>query len=459
MTQALFTGATGLKAFQRQLDVVANNLANLNTTGFKNQRVHFSDLVYRTHRAGNGSESDSIGGTNPVQTGTGVRVSQISRQFTQGSLQSTEQPLDFAIRGNGFFVVENENGESLFTRAGSFGLDGNGNLVDPATGYLVQRSGTYGEADGTEQFGFQIANETSINIPIGAPVPGQLTSSIAIGGNLPSFALPPNAEILSTENPFEIASGPASEASRFSDLSSNDSQYVAGDVIEINGTDLEGTPFEFSIDAELSTIGDLLNGLNQRLPNSTATLTSEGHLEIVAEQTGDAFLSLVIQDASTNQNFSNFDGHLLNIVSDGNSGDEFENVTQVFDEQGNSYDLSLVFQKTSNNSWQVSSSVIDDDARIEGNQSFDLQFAEDGSFSFLTADNGNNEILVQTDSRALPQNISLDLGSLTHIASGFGLTPQQDGFPPGILAAVEVDAQGRVAGLATNGVEIPIAQL
>src|SRR5262249_35966745 len=129
MSDALTTGVSGLRVHQRMLEVVGNNLANLNTTGFKAQEIRFADLVYQTlHPATSGS--DGTGGTNPVQVGLGVSVATIASNFQQGGLEATGGDFDLAIQGNGFFVV-NDGVQDLYTRAGAFAVDKDNFLVDP----------------------------------------------------------------------------------------------------------------------------------------------------------------------------------------------------------------------------------------------------------------------------------------------------------------------------------------
>ncbi|HZZ78220.1 MAG TPA: flagellar hook-basal body complex protein, partial [Gemmataceae bacterium] len=149
MSNSLFTGVTGLRINQEMLDVVGNNLANSNTTGFESQRVEFSDLVYQTISQATAGSSSSVGGTNPVQIGLGAKVSTISTDLSQGSLESTGRDLDFALEGNGYFVAS-DGTQDFYTRAGSFGVDSDNYLVDPSTGYRIQRFGTIGEGNATD---------------------------------------------------------------------------------------------------------------------------------------------------------------------------------------------------------------------------------------------------------------------------------------------------------------------
>src|SRR4051794_13650785 len=103
MANSLFTAVTGLRTNQEMLDVVGNNLANANTTGFKAQRVRFSDLVYQTLSQATNSSTNEIGGTNPIQIGLGAQVAAIDANLQQGSLEATGRDLDLALQGNGFF--------------------------------------------------------------------------------------------------------------------------------------------------------------------------------------------------------------------------------------------------------------------------------------------------------------------------------------------------------------------
>ena len=140
MLRAFSTAATGMTAQQTMVDVIANNLANVNTNGFKRSQVNFQDLLY-TQMTEPGVEVSS-GVTAPVglEIGNGVRVNDTTKVFSQGELENTGRKLDVAIQGNGFFQVTSPTGELRYTRDGSFQIDGNGNLVN-AMGYTLGVSG------------------------------------------------------------------------------------------------------------------------------------------------------------------------------------------------------------------------------------------------------------------------------------------------------------------------------
>jgi flagellar basal-body rod protein FlgG len=137
MTRSLHTGASGMAAQQLNVDVIANNIANVNTTGFKKQVVNFQDLFYAIEVAPGTKSSDE--GRNPAgtQVGHGTKVSSTPRIFTTGNMEITSIPTDMAIEGDGFFEVLLPDGSAAYTRAGDFRPDVNGNLVTP-DGYLLQ---------------------------------------------------------------------------------------------------------------------------------------------------------------------------------------------------------------------------------------------------------------------------------------------------------------------------------
>lgn len=137
MIKSLWTGKTGLEAQQFQMDVITNNLANVNTTGFKRSRAVFEDLLYQNMRQPGALNNAQDRLPSGMQVGTGVRPVATERLHTQGSLVATENSRDLAINGNGFFQVLMPDGEVAFTRDGSFQVDQNGQMVT-ASGYPLE---------------------------------------------------------------------------------------------------------------------------------------------------------------------------------------------------------------------------------------------------------------------------------------------------------------------------------
>lgn len=128
MTQALQTAATGINAGQQQINVIANNVANINTVAYKSANMTFETLFSRTLSHGSAATKEG-GGTNPMQIGMGVKIGGISRNFETGTFVNTGRDTDVMISGNGYFVVQDDDGKQYYTRDGVFSTDSNGNLV------------------------------------------------------------------------------------------------------------------------------------------------------------------------------------------------------------------------------------------------------------------------------------------------------------------------------------------
>jgi flagellar basal-body rod protein FlgG len=132
----MWAAASGMQAQSMNIDVIANNLANVTTTGFKRSRAEFQDLLYETMQPPGGSTSENTQAPTGIQLGHGVRPVAVAKNFTEGELQLTKNELDLAIEGNGFFQVTLPNGTTAYTRAGAFKLEKDGRIVTP-DGFLL----------------------------------------------------------------------------------------------------------------------------------------------------------------------------------------------------------------------------------------------------------------------------------------------------------------------------------
>ena len=179
MLRSMFSAVAGLKAHQTKLDVTGNNIANVNTVGYKSSQTVFEDTLSQVIRNGS-APTDQTGGTNPAQVGLGVKVAGITTNFGQGSTQNTGRSTDFMISGDGFFVTQAGN-EQLYTRAGSFSYDASGNLVTP-DGALLQG---WMANDGVVDANGPIRNLT---VPFGDVMQPTETNTGAVVGNLSSAA-------------------------------------------------------------------------------------------------------------------------------------------------------------------------------------------------------------------------------------------------------------------------------
>ncbi|GHE14357.1 flagellar hook protein FlgE [Klenkia taihuensis] len=176
MLRSMFSAISGLRAHQTKMDTVANNIANVNTVGFKTQNTVFETTLTQVLRSGKGPD-DTEGGTNPAQVGLGVKLAAITTDFGQGKTQNTGRALDFMIQGDGFFVTKT-GGQQLFTRAGSFTFDGAGKLIT-ADGNRVQ--GWMSDADGTIDTGGTLED---LQVQYGAALPPKATTAVTMSRNV-----------------------------------------------------------------------------------------------------------------------------------------------------------------------------------------------------------------------------------------------------------------------------------
>ena len=180
MMRSMVAAISGLKNHQTMMDVVGNNIANVNTTGFKQSRVSFQDILSQTVRGASGPQGGR-GGVNPEQVGLGVVLGGIDTIQSQGTLQSTGKSTDMAIQGDGYFVI-NDGKQDYFTRDGSFDLGTDGTLVNPSSGMHVmgwQANPTTGLVDTT-------VPPTVLTVPIGGGMTGKISTSLTVTGNLDS---------------------------------------------------------------------------------------------------------------------------------------------------------------------------------------------------------------------------------------------------------------------------------
>jgi len=277
MGASLLSGVSGLRSHQRLLDVVANNLANINTPGYKSARVEFSDLFSQTLDTG-GASTTGIGGRNPVQLGMGVKTAGIETDFEQGTLSATGRVFDTAIEGDGFFALS-DGKQNYYTRVGRFDVDSSNRLVHLGTGYLVL------DVEGN-----------SIDIPKNVTLPGQETSSVSVVGNLNANANGPLQEVMAT------SAIVTTDAAVITSSSAGPYALADGDSLTITANE-QGLPQTFTFDsadfaditqATAQEVADVINATayafraevrDNRLMLVSNTSTSASSLQ-VADVTG-----------------------------------------------------------------------------------------------------------------------------------------------------------------------------
>ena len=264
MTNALLAGLTGLRANQSYLDVIGNNLANSNTTGYKASRVTFSDILSQSIRPAT-APTNNLGGTNPVQLGRGAGIATVDQNFTQGTLLQTGRTLDLAIQGNGFFVLSG-GGEQYYTRVGAFGLDSQEYLVDLRSGLKVQSTGG-----------------SPVQIRLNSVVPPDPTTQIDFRGNLPGEVTGPTLETWESEAPFKSASSAqvtGSAAEPFT-IPAGATMQLSVDLGSVQTIALNSTAAPVNM-----TAAQLAAAINTQLSGAVASVGPGNTLQFTANSTG-----------------------------------------------------------------------------------------------------------------------------------------------------------------------------
>ncbi len=234
MIRSLYDGISGLRAEQVGMDVTANNIANVNTVGFKAGRATFKEAMAQLLK-GASRPPGSAGGTNPMQIGLGTSIGSIDTILNQGNMQSTGQITDLALEGNSYFAYSSGEG-TFYSRNGALQFDSTGRLVSPTNGFTLQ--GMMAANDGTYPAGSKIGD---ITIPFGEKAPAKATTEVTYGCNLDS-----NSEGLGTvdnTNRFLAASTGAQTLTSLYDSSGNSLGIMAGDTLTVRGYNAAGTQF------------------------------------------------------------------------------------------------------------------------------------------------------------------------------------------------------------------------
>ena len=419
MSYALSSGVTGLQAHQKMLDITGNNLANTNTTAFKASRVTFEELLGQTVQQAS-QPTDRVGGTNPEQVGSGVGVAGITPNTEQGSIVNTGSPLDMALEGSGYFVVS-DGEKDLYTRAGVFGIDAEGHLVDPASGYRVQRIGLTGELDG-----FQMAGDNSIRVPYDIALPAKATAEISISGNLSSDAADVSrAQVLTSSLRYTydgdrdaVETTELDLLNQFSGGSAPDGQLDVGETgtITISGYNVDGSALSSGLSFQVgpdTTMGDLITHLNTNvLIGATASL-SNGRIRITDNETGysKSDISLSYDGTGTLEMPTYFEVTTV-------GGDEVKNVNiAIYDSQGGKHVLSAALVRTdTTNTWDMLlTSVTGNVGHIspEDRRINDLAFnAQTGAFAGIPMTEKAEFAITFDQDMAHAQTIALNLGTM-----------------------------------------------
>lgn len=451
LIKSLNSGVSGLKSFQTKMDTIGNNIANVDTTGFKSSRVTFAELM-NENIGGNSGGSSAPSLSN--QVGLGVRVASVDRDFSQGTIENTGKTTDLAIEGDGYFIV-NDGSQDLMTRAGNFTFNKNGNLVDQAgnfvQGYNANQSGNILGGGATENIQIDFEN---------ALAPRQ-TDQVNLAGNLDAETSFP--QIISAQSSFTDNSGNiASSNTDINDLSQTTTALADGDVIEIeittnDGSTTETASFTYGSGNNGTTLAEMVDSFNSSITEGEVSLV-DGMLMLRSNEMGKSDLnvnSLAVSSGGGEMNLPGFQ-----VMLEGETNTQTMSTT-VYDDLGKEHTLMIDFTQSAENEWSYEAKFADGEV-INSGATGNVTFDEMGQVS----SGGNFPIEFDPGNGAEAASFNVELGdtsrgtSFTQYAgTNTAKVVSQDGYTQGSLVDINIDGEGRVKGVYDNGQNKDLAQV
>lgn len=458
LINSLFAGVSGLRNHQSMMDVIGNNIANVNSIGFKGSRVTFADTFNNFVKAGT-NPTETSGGTNAFQIGLGSKINSIDRNWAQGTFDRTGVVTDLALQGPGLFVLKSQ-GVNYYSRAGAFTFDAGGNLVNPQNGAIVQ--GKLAN-NGVLPSGNSL---TDIKVDNNLRLPAIQTRTTKWTGNLNSNSNKTRSEDIlmsgdvgstfPTTTPYTSTIYDESGKSYTLETNFTNATTMTFDIKDSSGTSIYGAaplatnPGNFTL---TYTAGKVTGIADSGVAGGTATGTK------IALSPAGTTLNFNIDLASITNN----GGSSASIVSSVDNNRQPNIVTgsvTIFDSLGNSHTLSLKFTKINDNTWNWDATVPSEDGSLGTITNHTLQFNTDGSLVPQTA-----PVLNFTPTGgAKPQNVTLDFGSgVTGITQTSGNSTvsllSQDGAAAATLSNINIDQYGNIVGVFSNGKTQTLAQV
>jgi len=465
LLNSLFAGVSGLRNHQSMMDVIGNNIANVNTIGFKGSRVTFSDTFNQFIKAGT-NPTDTSGGTNTYQVGLGMKINSIDRNWSQGTFERTGITTDLALQGNGLFVLKS-NGENFYSRAGGFVFDATGKLVSPQNGAVVQ--GKVASEDGVIPPG---NNLQDIVIDTNLKLPAVATSIIKWGGNLKSSSdLTRSESVVERGNINSSLPGPfTNETTIYNEYgtkftykqtftkTANPNEYdVTWEVFDTANPPVSvatgslGTPVTFADDGKGNYV---MNAASKALFDGT-----NNRVQIPASN-----IDFTFDASEVSQNSAS---STLSISADGNRvANVVTGAVSIFDSLGNAHEVSLTFTKLGNNQWTWTASVPStstDDGKA-ASATGTLTFNADGTLDPANVSPNNPQLTFNPYGKANPVVLDLDFGSafggVTQTsASSVVSALSQNGSASASLSNINIDQYGNIVGIFSNGNSRNLAQV
>lgn len=474
LSNAILTGFTGIETNQLAIDTIGNNVANVNTTGFKGSRALFETLMFHTTEGGTAPDQNQ-GGTNPVQFGFGAGLATTQRDFSQGTFQQTGVPSDLAIDGNGLFVINRPPDGQVYTRDGAFQLNTSNELVTASGGFV---QGFAASSDGTIEMG----SLSNLTIPLGELSSARATTQARFFGNLNAGSeLATDGSSSVSNQLFDASGAPATASTRLTDLHDEDGAplFSQADVVVIRNIQKGGIDInesQFTVGADVSTYGDFATFLQDALSLDTSE-DAVGSPGVFIGEAGtlDAGALIVNSNASDANSLSFGPASIRNDTNglapltfntEAGTGEGVTTTAIVYDSLGTPIDIRIRMyiesQGAEGTQWKYTVESGDDSVEPQlFGRGGTINFDQSGAFASAT----ETDIEVRTqDSGAIsPFTFNLDLSGLTGLTSITGQSTlalaDQDGYSEGVLVAYEIDREGIINGTFSNGEQRVFGQL
>lgn len=448
------------------MDVIGNNIANVNTIGFKGSRITFSDTFNQMIKSGTNPE-DGSGGTNSMQVGLGMKVNSIDRNWNQGTMETTGITTDLALQGDGMFILNN-NGTQQYSRAGAFIFDAEGKLVNPQNGAIVQGKVANGLGEIPAGNSAQdVVIDTSLRLAAIA------TENVSWGGNLESGSSTKRSDVVDMTGNFKSNTTGVPDPETYTIYGVDGTEYTLDLSFVNDGLYVEDvTPAEYTVNYTLTDADGV--ALSPAVSGSQVLSFTDGSCDTS---------SLAILEDSDNIDFElNFDSLRSTTASQSagaqiDNGDVAEVVTgtvTVYDSLGSAHSLSMTYTHLDSGTWAWE---VEDPSTgtLSPGANGVLQFNKDGTIESITQNDGAGSlasvvspdqpnISFTPDSGADTVNIDFDFGEGTSGITQTALSSQiqsltQDGAASATLANLNIDMYGNVVGIFSNGNSQTLAQI
>ena len=485
-TTALFTGLSGLMSNSSRLDTIGNNIANVNTTAFKSNRMTFAPTFSRNFSLGT-APSGTTGGSNPGQIGLGVAVSATQRNFSNGAIGVTGVATDLAIEGDGFFIVD-AGGQRSYTRAGAFMRNPQNDLVSQSGSRVLG----YGVDD---QFNVIEGELVGLNIPVGTMTVAEATRNVLFNGNLnasgeiattgsihesrayfsdSALTIPVTAGTDMGSSDIYISDGAGGSSLAFDSAATNRSITLSG--VEKGGKDLGS--MTFAIEAG-TTFQDFMNFIDDYMGlDSTAVGTSSdlgggvamnanGQIVITGNEGTVQDLDIDTADFAVNNPGAGIGNPMVMAKTASADGESVRTSYVVYDSLGTplTIDLTFVLQGTSSSggtTWEFSAESLESDGLDRMLGLGEVTFDANGRYVSAS----NQSFSIERQNGAVnPLTVSMDFDSGTDAISSFTDTASnvaavyQDGSPIGTLGTFSIGEDGAITGSFTNGLTRTLGQV